>query len=182
MLNMPDSAPAEKIPARPAAFPARPAALPARPAALPARPAAGLALLALAALAFLTGCSGGVGGSVSTAVKDSSSAVATARIALRQDMDGKLTQAATATSLDDGLKEVETSRSSVLKLSPATQEERVVQKQALDVLDQCAAGFATARAALAANDGGSPSLSDGDKALADAQDALKQLEGTVGSR
>jgi len=181
VLNTPDSAPAEKIPARPAAFPARPAALPARPAAFPARPAAGLALLALAALAFLTGC-GGVGGSVSTAVKDSSSAVATARIALRQDMDGKLTQAATATSLDDGLKEVETSRSSVLKLSPATQEERVVQKQALDVLDQCAAGFATARAALAANDGGSPSLSDGDKALADAQDALKQLEGTVGSR
>ena len=167
MLNTPDSAPAEKIPARPAAF--------------PARPAAGLALLALAALAFLTGC-GGVGGSVSTAVKESSSAVATARIALRQDMDGKLTQAATATSLDDGLKEVETSRSSVLKLSPATQEERVVQKQALDVLDQCAAGFATARAALAVNDGGSPSLSDGDKALADAQDALKQLEGTVGSR
>jgi hypothetical protein len=166
VLDTPDSAPAAKITVRPATFGARPTARP--------------ALVALAALAFLTGCSGGVGASVSTAVQDSSSAVATARIALRQDMDGKLTQAATDTSLEDALKEVEASRSSVLKLSPATQEERVAQKQALDVLDQCAAGFATARAALAGNDGGSPSLSDGDKALADAQDALKQLEGTVG--
>lgn len=168
MLNTPDSVPAAQITARPAAFSARPAARP--------------ALVALAALAFLTGCSGGIVQSVSTAVKDSSSAVATARIALRQDMDGKLTKAATDTSLEDGLKEVEAGRSSVLKLSPATQEERVAQKQALDVLDQCAAGFATARAALAANDGGSPSFPDGDKALADAQDALKQLEGAVGSR
>ncbi|MGN7150435.1 hypothetical protein ACTHQ6_15745 [Arthrobacter sp. SAFR-179] len=168
MLNTPDSLPAAKITPRAAAFRARPAARP--------------ALVALAALALLTGCSGGIAESVSTAVKDSSSAVATARIALRQDMDGKLTKAATDTSLEDGLKEVEASRNSVLKLSPATQEERVAQKQALDVLDQCAAGFATARAALAANDGGSPALSDGDKALADAQDALKQLEGAVGSR
>ncbi|MDQ0117863.1 hypothetical protein J2T22_001036 [Pseudarthrobacter defluvii] len=137
--------------------------------------------LVLAALALLTGCSGGTSQSVSTALKDSSSAVATARIALRQDMDGKLTRAATSTTLDDELKEIQTSRSTVLKLSPATQEERETQKQALDVLDQCAAGFATARAALAANDGGAPSVSDGDKALAGAQDALKQLEGKVGS-
>lgn len=147
-----------------------------------ARGAAGFALLALAALAFLTGCGGGTSQSVSTAVKDSSSAVATARIALRQDMDGKLTRAAASTTLDDELKEVQTSRSTVLKLSPASQEDRDLQKQALDVLDQCAAGFATARAALATNDGGTPSLSDGDNALAGAQDALKQLEGKVGDK
>ena len=138
--------------------------------------------LALVALAVLTGCSGGTSQSVSTAVKDSSSAVATARLALRQDMDGKLTRAAASTTLDDELKEVQTSRSTVLKLSPATQEDRETQKQALDVLDQCAAGFATARAALAANDGGTPSLEDGDKVLAGAQDALKQLEDKVGSQ
>jgi len=143
--------------------------------------AARFTLLVTAALAFLTGC-GGTGQSVSTAVKDSSSAVATARIALRQDMDGKLTRAAAATSLDDELKEVQTSRGTILKLSPASQEDRDLQKQALDVLDQCAAGFTTARAALAANDGGTLSLSDGDQALADAQDALKQLEGKVGDK
>ena len=143
--------------------------------------AARFTLLVTAALAFLTGC-GGTGQSVSTAVKDSSSAVATARIALRQDMDGKLTRAATSTTLDDELKEIQTSRSTVLKLSPATPEDRDTQKQALDVLDQCAAGFATARAALAASDGGTPSLPDGDKALAGAQDALKQLEDKVGSK
>lgn len=141
-----------------------------------------LAALACLSLALLTGCSGGTSQSVSTAVKDSSSAVATARIALRQDMDGKLTRAAAATSLDDELKEIQTSRSTVLKLSPSTQEDRDTQKQALDVLDQCAAGFATARAALAGNDGGTPSLPDGDKALADAQDALKQLEDKVESQ
>jgi len=144
--------------------------------------AVGLVLIALAAIASLAGCSGSAGQSVSTAVKDSSSAVATARIALRQDMDGKLTRAAASTSLDDELKEVQTSRSTVLKLQPASQEDRDLQKQALDVLDQCAAGFATARAALAANDGGTPSLSDGDNALAGAQDALKQLEGKVGDK
>ena len=166
MLNTPASAPAAGSRCRPAN----------RPATAPR-----LAFVALAALALLTGCSGGTSQSVSTALKDSSSAVATARIALRQDMDGKLTRAAASTTLDDELKEIQTSRSTVLKLSPATQEERETQKQALDVLDQCAAGFATARAALAANDGGTPSVSDGDKALADAQDALKQLEGKVGS-
>lgn len=140
-----------------------------------------LAAPAVLGVALLTGCSGGTSQTVSTAVKDSSSAVATARIALRQDMDGKLTRAATSTTLDDELKELQSSRSTVLKLSPATAEDRGTQKQALDVLDQCAAGFATARAALAAADGGTPSLADGDKALADAQDVLKQLESTVGS-
>ncbi|GGH90346.1 hypothetical protein GCM10007170_03910 [Arthrobacter liuii] len=50
-------------------------------------------------------------------------------------MDGKLTRAATSTSLDDELKEIQTSRSTILKLSPATQEDRDTQQQALDVLD-----------------------------------------------
>jgi hypothetical protein len=154
---------------------------PAPAANFPVR-AAKLVSLAVLSLAFLTGCSGGNSQSVSSAVKDSLSAVSTARIALRQDMDGKLTKAAASTSLDDELKEVQTSRSTVLKLSPASPEDRETQKQALDVLDQCAAGFATARAALAANDGGTPSLPGGDKALADAQDALKQLKDKVGDK
>ncbi|MDQ0770167.1 hypothetical protein QF031_002916 [Pseudarthrobacter defluvii] len=155
------------------------------PAAQPRTPAAGRPMflaLAVLSLAFLTACSGGISQSVSTAVKDSSSAVATARIALRQDMDGKLTRAAASTTLDDELKEIQTSRGSILKLSPATGQDRETQKQALDVLDQCAAGFATARAALAADNGGTPSLADGDKALAAVQNALKQLDGKVGDK
>ena len=140
------------------------------------------AALALAALAVLTSCSGSTTESVSTAVQDSSSAVATARLALRQDMDGKLTRAATSTALDDGLKEVQTSRDTVLKLSPATQEDRDTQEQALEVLGRCAAGFTTARAALSTSDGGAPSLADGDRELADGQDALDQLAQKVGSK
>lgn len=150
-------------------------------------------VLCLALALLLTGCSGGISESVSTAAQDSSSAVATARIALRQDMDGKLTRAATATALEDALKEIETSRSTVQKLSPADQQDRDTQRQALDVLQQCAAGFYTARAAISADDAGSqpsqgaspsgaPSLADGDKALAAAQDALDQLSQKVGSK
>ena len=149
--------------------------------------------LCLALAVLLTSCSGGVSESVSTAAKDSSSAVATARIALRQDMDGKLTRAATTTTLEDALKEIETSRSTVQKLSPTDQEDRDTQRQALDVLQQCATGFYTARAAVSADDAGSqpsqgpshsgaPSLADGDKALAAAQDALDQLTQKVGSK
>lgn len=172
VLNTPASAPAAGFQCRAANSHPHPHA----------RSAPRPAFLALAALAFLAGCSGGTSGSVSTAVKDSSSAVATARIALRQDMDGKLTRAATSTTLDDELKEIEGSRNTVLNLSPATQGDRDTQTQALEVLDRCAGGFALARAALAGSDGGAPSLADGDKALAEAQDALKQLEGKVGAR
>ncbi|MHC6591658.1 hypothetical protein [Arthrobacter sp. C152] len=153
-----------------------------RPAPNPAAGRKFLAAVALAALAALTACGGSTSESVSTAVKDSSSAVATARLALHQDLDGKLTRAATSTAVDDGLKEVQTSRDTVLKLSAATQEDRDTQTQALDVLERCAAGFATARTALSATDGGAPSLADGDQALAAAQDALKQLEDKVGSK
>lgn len=140
-----------------------------------------LAALAFSALALLTACTGSISETVATAVKASSSAVATARLALRQDMDGKLTRAATSTALEDGLKEVQASRGTVLKLSAATQGDRDTQKQALDVLDQSAAGFATARAALSTSDGAAPSLPDADRALAAAENVLDQLARKVGS-
>ncbi|WP_045730198.1 hypothetical protein [Pseudarthrobacter chlorophenolicus] len=141
-------------------------------------------ILGFASLAIvLAGCSGGVSESVATAAQDSSSAVATARIALRQDMDGKLTRAATSTTLDDALKEVDTSRSTVLKLSAATREDRDIQRQALEVLERCAAGLTAARAAVAADDGGTaPSTADADRALAAAEDALQQLEDKVAGK
>ncbi|MGX5716377.1 hypothetical protein [Arthrobacter sp. MAHUQ-56] len=141
-----------------------------------------LAALAFFAFVLLTACAGSTNETVATAVKDSSSAVATARLALRQDMDGKLTRAATSTALEDGLKEVQTSRGTVLKLAADTQGDRDTQKQALDALDRCAAAFATARAALSTADGGTPSPADGDAALAAAQDALDQLGQKVGSK
>ncbi|MGK3648732.1 hypothetical protein [Pseudarthrobacter enclensis] len=118
---------------------------------------------------------------MASAVKDSSSAVATARLALRQDMEGKLTRAATVTTLDDALREVDTGRSTVQKLSPATREDRDTQRRALEALEACAAAFATARAAVSADDVGSaPTKADGDRALAAAQDALNQLGDKAG--
>ena len=144
-----------------------------------------LMLLTAACLgtALLTACSAGgsVTDTVSTAAQDSSSAIATARLAVSLDSGGKLTRAATATALDDALKEVQTSRDTVLRLSPASPEDRQVREDALKVLDSSAAGLTTARDAVSSDDGG-PSLSDGARALAAAEDALSQLTARVGKK
>jgi hypothetical protein len=118
---------------------------------------------------------------VSTAAQDSSSAIATARLAVSLDSGGKLTRAATATALDDALKEVQTSRDTVLRLSPTSPGDRQVREDALKVLDSSAAGLTTARDAVSSDDGG-PSLSDGARALAAAEDALAQLTARVGKK
>jgi hypothetical protein len=118
---------------------------------------------------------------VSTAAQDSSSAIATAKLAVGLDAGGRLTKAATSTALDDALKEVQTSRDTVLRLSPASPEDRQVREEALKVLDSSAASLTTARNAVS-SDGGGPSLSDGDKALASAEDALEQLTSKVGKK
>jgi hypothetical protein len=140
-----------------------------------------LAVACLGALAVLTSCSGAVADTVSTAAEDSASAIATARLAIRQDADGKLTRAATSTALEDALKEVQTSRDTVLRLSPASPGDRQVREDALKVLDSSAAGLTTARDAVASDDGG-PSLTDGNRALAAAEDALSQLTTKVGGK
>ena len=134
-----------------------------------------------AALAVLTACGGGVTESVSTAVQDSSSAIATARLALGQDAAGKLTTAATSTTLDDALKELQTSRDTVQKLSPGTAEDRAAVQEALTVLDGCAASLTTARNAVSGGDG-APSLADGDRELAAAADRLDQLTAKEGGK
>jgi hypothetical protein len=143
--------------------------------------AAFLAALAFLTSCVLTGCSGGVQDSITTAVKDSSSAIATARLALSQDSAGKLTRAATATTLDDALKELQTSRDTVLKLSPATPQDRGAVTEALAVLDGCAAGLATARNAVASNDG-TPAIADGSRELAAAADRLAALSAKDGGK
>jgi hypothetical protein len=134
----------------------------------------------LTALAVLSGC-GGASSTVSTAVEDSHSAMATAQLALRLDAAGKLTRAATATALDDALKELQTSRDSVLRLAPGTAEERESVQEALSVLDGCIASLTTARDAVASDDG-DPSLPDGDRALAAAADRLSALMAKDGGK
>ncbi|MDQ0617429.1 hypothetical protein [Arthrobacter globiformis] len=140
-----------------------------------------LAVACLGALAVLTSCSGAVTDTVSTAAEDSASAIATARLAIRQDADGKLTRAATSTALDDALKEVQTSRDTVLRLSPASPEDRQMREDALKVLDSSAAGLTTARNAVSSDDGGPP-LSEGARALAAAEEALNGLKSKVGGK
>jgi uncharacterized phage infection (PIP) family protein YhgE len=157
-----------------------------RPVTLPAaarKPplTARLAALAFLASGVLTGCSGGVTDSVSTAVQDSSSAIATARLALSQISAGKLTRAATATTLDDALKELQTSRNSVARLAPATGEDRDSVAAALDVLDSCTAGLDTARNSVATQDG-TPALADGSRELATAADRLAGLSAKDGGK
>jgi hypothetical protein len=132
------------------------------------------------ALAVLSGCSG-TGSTISTAVQDSSSAIATARLALSLDSAGKLTRAATSTALDDALKELATSRNSVLKLSPASEGDRQSVQEALSVLDGCAAAMTTARDAVAGGER-APSLSDGGQQLSEAADRLSQLGAKDGGK
>ncbi|MBT2596278.1 hypothetical protein [Arthrobacter sp. ISL-72] len=134
------------------------------------------------ALSLLTACgAGGISDTVSTAAEDTASAIATARIATRLEMDGQLTRAATSTALDDALKEVQTSRDTVLRLAPSTAEDRQLREEALKVLDTSTAGLTTARDAVSSDDGG-PSLSDGDRALAAAEEALNGLKTKAGGK
>ncbi|MFE4834008.1 hypothetical protein ACFRAU_04920 [Arthrobacter sp. NPDC056691] len=151
----------------------------------PAGPRTGRrALVSVACLgALLTSCSAGsaVTDTVSTAAQDSSSAIATAKLAVGLDSGGQLTRAATSTSLDDALKEVQTSRDTVLRLSPSSPADRQVREEALKVLDGSAASLTTARNAVSSDDGG-PSLSEGARALAAAEDALAQLTSKVGKK
>jgi hypothetical protein len=136
----------------------------------------------LAALAVLTSCSGGgITDAVSTALEDSSSAIATARLALSQDSAGKLTTAATTTALDDALKELQASRDSVLRLAPSTAGDRDTVQEALTVLDGCTAGLTTARDAVSSDDG-TPFLSDGDRDLETAAGRLSELTAKEGGK
>jgi hypothetical protein len=114
-------------------------------------------------------------------VKDSSSAIATARLALRQDTDGQLTRAAASTALDDALKELLASRDTVLKLSPGTNEDRVTVQETLTVLDACAAGLTTARNSVASLEG-TPTREDGSRELASAADRLSGLAASEGGK
>lgn len=160
--------------------------MPTKPATPRTRPRAAtrkaLISLCLGALAVLTACgAGGISDTVSTAAEDTASAIATARIATRLDVAGQLTRAATSTALDDALKEVQSSRDSVLRLAPSTAEDRDLREEALKVLDSSTAGLTIARDAVSSDDG-RPSLADGDRALAAAEEALSGLKTKAGGK
>lgn len=118
---------------------------------------------------------------MSTALKDSSSAVATARLALALDAGDKLTKAATSTALDDALKKLEAAQAAVLRLSPAVQNDRDIRREALSVLDESMAGVTTAQDAIASTDG-SPAPRDGDRLLADAAARMSALQTQLGGQ
>ncbi len=114
-----------------------------------------LAALAAALAIAVTGCQsdpGKITSTVDTALQDSSSAVATARLALELEQAGKLTHAATSTALDNALEELETSRKHVLQLAPETEETRAQVQEALEALDQSATSLTTARHAMSSTD------------------------------
>ncbi|SKB99065.1 hypothetical protein SAMN05660473_03476 [Arthrobacter sp. 49Tsu3.1M3] len=138
----------------------------------------------VAGAVLLSGCAGAPGSvpdTVFTAVKDSSSAVATARLALGLDASGKLTMAATATTLDDSLKELETARTSLLQLSPTVQNDRDLRREALAVLDEGISGLTTAQDAVASTDG-SPTIQDGDQLLKAAAGQMSALTAQLGGQ
>jgi hypothetical protein len=138
----------------------------------------------LAASTLLSACTevpGSVQDSVATAVKDSSSAVATARLALRLEGSAKMTKAATSTALEDALNELQMARSAVLRLSPTVGKDRDMRGEALNVLDGSIAGVTTAREAINSEDG-SPSLQDGDAQLGSAADRLSALDTQLGEK
>jgi hypothetical protein len=130
-------------------------------------------------LSGCTGVPGSVPDTVSTTLKDSSSAVATARLALGLDASGKLTTAATATTLDDSLKELETARTTILRLSPTIQNDRDIRREAVTALDEGISGVTTAQDAVASTDG-RPTLQDGDQLLEAAAGRMSALTAQLG--
>src|SRR4051794_8398659 len=122
-----------------------------------ARAAAASCLLGLAGCFLLGGCGSGSGSggqeTLSTAVKDADSAVATARLALDLESSGQLASAAATTTLGDMVKNVNSSRARVQDLSPAAQESRDAREASLDVLNGCVAGILKAQEAVDSTDG-----------------------------
>ena len=132
---------------------------------------------------LLVGCGGaaGIRDGVSSAAESSSSAVSTARLALDLDARGKLTTAATSTTLNDALKELEMARSAVLRLSPTNQNDRDLRQETVTILDGSITGLTTAMNSVTSDDG-RPSLQDGDRMLKSSADGLSALKTRLGGK
>jgi hypothetical protein len=145
---------------------------------VPTRGAGSLAMMLVALMVALGGCAtagGGVPGSVSRAVDQSTSAVATSRLALVLNSGARLTRAAASTTLSDMLGELESARASVLELPATVQDERMLRHQAVTAIDDAVAGAVKAQEAVASDDG-SPSIDEGKAALDTAADRLADLK------
>jgi hypothetical protein len=129
---------------------------------------------------LLSGCSGGVRDSTAQAVEEGSSSMATATLAVRLDVSGRLTPAATSTALDDALEELGKIRTDVLELPVTVQSERQLRDEALAVLDDCVSAVSVATQAIASRDG-QPSLAQAGALLDSAAARLSGLESRLGS-
>jgi hypothetical protein len=131
---------------------------------------------------LLAGCSGGgVRDSVTQALEESTSSVATARLAAELDASGKLSTAATSTALDDALKELGKARTIVVGLSTTVQKDRELRDEALAVMDNCVSAVAAAAEAVSSQDG-RPSLSEGGGLMESAAARLSALQERLGSK
>jgi len=140
----------------------------------------GPCLLGLAGCLLLAGCGSGGQETLSKAVKDAGSAVATARLALDLESSGQLTSAAATTALGDMVKDVNSSRTTVQDLSPDTPESRGARQASLDVLNGCVTGILTAQEAVDSTDG-SPAASDAERMLAASARDLDELSTRLGA-
>lgn len=134
-----------------------------------------IVVLAAVFLALLAGCSGGVREPVAQAVEEAAASTATAALSLDLEASGRLTAAATSTALEDALKELGKTRTTVLELSPTVQHDRTVRHEALAALDDCVSAVSAASEAVASEDG-RPTLAEAGALLASAGTQLEGLE------
>jgi hypothetical protein len=146
-----------------------------------ARTSRGTLPVALAVCAaLLAGCSGGIRDSTAQAVEEGASSMATAVLAVQLDTSGRLTSAATSTALDDALKELGTTRTTVLGLPATVQQDRAVRDETLAVLDDCVSAVSVATEAVSSEDG-RPSMAEAGAVLESAAARLSGLESRLGS-
>jgi nicotinamidase-related amidase len=106
--------------------------------------------------------------------------MATAVLAVQLDTSGRLTSAATSTALDDALKELGTTRTTVLGLPATVRQDRAVRDETLAVLDDCVSAVSVATEAVSSEDG-RPSMAETGALLESAAARLSGLESRLGS-
>lgn len=130
---------------------------------------------------LLAGCTSGLRDAVSQAVDESSASVATAGLAADLDASGKLTRAATSTALEDALKELGQTRTTVVELSATGQTERELRDEALAAMDECVYAVSAAADAVSSKDG-RPSAAQGSRLLESAAARLSELKTRLGAK
>lgn len=130
----------------------------------------------------LTGCSStGFRGAVTQAVKESASAVESGRLAYELGSAGKLTPAATSTTLDDARDELEKTRTTVGGLQATGQDDLAMRNETLAILnDSIAAVLGAADAGSGVE--GSPSPTETEAELRSVSSRLADLQTKLGAQ